>query len=83
MENNAAGAEKLNLIVGGLDYQTPHTPYSYMQSRAGTASHFLRSITSDPRFREKPLSLTIVPTPRFRLPADASRPVGQQGTSGT
>jgi len=75
MDASAVGAEKLNLIVGGLDYQSPHTPYSYIQSRAGTASHFLRYITSDPKFREKQLSLTIVPTPRFRLPADSSRPV--------
>jgi sulfite reductase (NADPH) flavoprotein alpha-component len=75
MEDNAAGAEKLNLIIGGLDYQTPHTPYSYLQARMGTASHFLRAMTSDPRFREKQLSLTIVSTPRFRLPADSSRPV--------
>ncbi len=75
MDDNVVGAEKLNLIVGGLEYQTPHTPYSYMQARMGTASHFLRYITSDPKFREKQLSLTIVPTPRFRLPADPSRPV--------
>ncbi len=75
MEENAAGAETLNLIVGGLEYQTPHTPYSYLQARAGTASSFLRAVTSDPRFREKQLSLTIVPTPRFRLPADPARPV--------
>jgi sulfite reductase (NADPH) flavoprotein alpha-component len=75
MEDNAAGADKLNLIVGGLEYQTPHTPYSYLQARAGTASTFLRTVTSDPRFREKQLSLTIVPTPRFRLPADPARPV--------
>ncbi|GLV60842.1 hypothetical protein KDH_76610 [Dictyobacter sp. S3.2.2.5] len=75
MKDTSAGAEKINLIVGGLDYQTPHTPYSYIQSRAGTASHFLRYITSDPRFREKQLSLTIVPTPRFRLPADPSHPI--------
>ncbi len=75
MDDNVAGAEKLNLIVGGLEYQTPHTSYSYMQARMGTASHFLRYITSDPKFREKQLSLTIVPTPRFRLPADPSRPV--------
>ncbi|HEU5374950.1 MAG TPA: FHA domain-containing protein [Ktedonobacteraceae bacterium] len=75
MEESAAGAETLNLIVGGLDYQTPHTPYSYLQARAGTASSFLRAVTSDPKFREKQLSLTIVPTPRFRLPADPARPV--------
>ncbi|HEY4383296.1 MAG TPA: cytochrome b5 domain-containing protein, partial [Ktedonobacteraceae bacterium] len=66
---------KLNLIVGGLEYKTPHTPYSYMQVRQGTVSHFLRHITSDPKFREKLLSLTIVPTPRFRLPVDPTRPV--------
>jgi sulfite reductase (NADPH) flavoprotein alpha-component len=75
MEENPAGAETLNLIVGGLEYQTPHTPYSYLQARAGTASTFLRAVTSDPRFREKQLSLTIVPTPRFRLPANPARPV--------
>lgn len=75
MEDTTVGAEKLNLIVGGLDYQTPHTPYSYMQARAGTVFHFLRAMTSDARFREKLLSLTIVSTPRFRLPADSSRPV--------
>lgn len=75
MDDNVVGAEKLNLIVGGLEYQTPHTPYSYMQARMGTTSHFLRYITSDPKFREKQLSLTMVPTPRFRLPADPSRPV--------
>jgi sulfite reductase (NADPH) flavoprotein alpha-component len=75
MEENAAGAETLNLIVGGLEYQTPHTPYSYFQARTGTASSFLRTVTSDLKFREKQLSLTIVPTPRFRLPADPARPV--------
>ena len=75
MDDNTVGAEKLNLIVGGLEYQTPHTSYSYMQARLGTASRFLRYITSEPKFREKLLSLTIVPTPRFRLPADPSRPV--------
>jgi len=75
MDRSEAGAEKLNLLVGGLDYQTPHTSYSYVQAREGTASHFLRYITSDPRFSEKQLSLVIVPTPRFRLPADTSRPV--------
>ena len=26
MDDNVVGAEKLNLIVGGLEYQTPHTP---------------------------------------------------------
>jgi sulfite reductase alpha subunit-like flavoprotein len=75
MDDGAVDAEKLNLIVGGLGYQTPHTPYSYVQARTGTASHFLRYITSEPKFREKQLSLTIVPTPRFRLPSDPSRPV--------
>jgi sulfite reductase (NADPH) flavoprotein alpha-component len=74
-EDESVGAEKLNLIIGGLDYQTPHTSYSYTQGRAGTASHFLRTMTGDPRFREKLLSLTIVSTPRFRLPADPARPV--------
>jgi sulfite reductase alpha subunit-like flavoprotein len=69
------GAEKVSLVVGGLTYTTPRTSYSYEQARTGTASHFLRRMTSDSRYRSKQLSLTVVPTPRFRLPADPSRPV--------
>ncbi|HWB36086.1 MAG TPA: cytochrome b5 domain-containing protein, partial [Rugosimonospora sp.] len=48
------------------------TPWSYPRERKGTASHFLRRVSTAGRHR---LSLQIVPTPRFRLPADPSRPV--------
>ncbi|MFG1922066.1 FHA domain-containing protein [Cryptosporangium sp. NPDC048952] len=68
-------AETIDLVVGGLTYTSPHTTVSYERRRTGSASHFLRRMTSDVRYRDKRLSLTIVPTPRFRLPADPSTPV--------
>lgn len=51
------------------------SPYSYARQRSGTASHFLRRMATEPRHRTKQLSLRIVPTPRFRLPADRDVPV--------
>jgi sulfite reductase (NADPH) flavoprotein alpha-component len=68
-------ARTLRLVVGGLDYGSPRTPYSYERRRRGSASHFLRRMATEPRYRNKQLSLRIVPTPRFRLPADPDRPV--------
>ncbi|WP_035855013.1 FHA domain-containing protein [Cryptosporangium arvum] len=68
-------AESIDLVVGGLTYTSPHTTVSYERRRTGSASHFLRRMSSDVRYREKRLSLTIVPTPRFRLPADPATPV--------
>ncbi|MEP7286453.1 MAG: FHA domain-containing protein [Chloroflexota bacterium] len=70
-----SSADKLQLIVGGLDYTTPHTPYSYMQRRGGTASHFLRRVTTEVRYRDKQLSVALVPTARFHLPDNPARPV--------
>jgi sulfite reductase (NADPH) flavoprotein alpha-component len=75
MDDTANGAEKLSLMVAGLEYQTTDTAHSYAQEREGTASTFLRTVTSDPKYQSKRLSLTIVPAPRFRLPVDPSRPV--------
>ncbi|MET7396141.1 FHA domain-containing protein [Dactylosporangium sp. NPDC005572] len=60
-----AGA--LRLVVAGLDYASPRTPWSYPRQRRGAASHFLRRVAAEGRQR---LSLQIVPTPRFRLPDD-------------
>ena len=65
-------ATTLRLVVSGLDYTTPTTPWSYARQRSGTASHFLRRVTTEGRGR---LSLQIVSTPRFRLPADPDRPI--------
>ena len=65
-------ATTLRLVVAGLDYTSPQTPWSYPRDRQGTASHFLRRVSAEGRHR---LSLQIVSTPRFRLPADAARPV--------
>lgn len=68
------GATRLRLVVGGLAYTTPRTTYSYPRDRAGTASSFWRRMT-EARHRHRELSLAIVPTPRFRLPDDPTRPV--------
>ncbi|MFF4775772.1 FHA domain-containing protein [Microtetraspora fusca] len=65
-------ATTLQLVVAGLDYTSARTPWSYPRERQGTASHFLRRASVEGRHR---LSLQIVPTPRFRLPADPDRPV--------
>ncbi|MBU2669588.1 FHA domain-containing protein [Actinoplanes bogorensis] len=65
-------ATSLRLVVAGLDYSSARTPWSYPRKRQGAASHFLRRAAQDGQRR---LSLQIVPTPRFRLPADESRPV--------
>jgi sulfite reductase alpha subunit-like flavoprotein len=66
-------AQTLRLIVGGLRYTSARSPWSYPRERRGSASHFLRRVTSAPRGAK--LSLQVVPTPRFRLPADPARPV--------
>ncbi|MFG2041784.1 FHA domain-containing protein [Dactylosporangium sp. NPDC048998] len=65
-------ATTLRLVVAGLDYTSARTPWSYPRERQGTASHFLRRASTEGRQR---LSLQIVSTPRFRLPADPARPV--------
>jgi len=65
-------ATTLKLVVAGLGYTSAQTPWSYPRERQGTASHFLRRVSTEGRHR---LSLQIVSTPRFRLPADPARPV--------
>ena len=65
-------ARTLKLVVAGLDYTSAQTPWSYPRDRQGTASHFLRRVSVEGRHR---LSLQVVSTPRFRLPADPARPV--------
>ncbi|MEU0558067.1 FHA domain-containing protein [Dactylosporangium sp. NPDC006015] len=62
----------LHLVVGGLEYASARTPWSYPRNRRGAASHFLRRASLEGRAK---VSLRIVPTPRFRLPADPARPV--------
>lgn len=65
-------ATTLKLAVAGLDYTSAQSPWSYPRERQGTASHFLRRVSTEGRHR---LSLQIVSTPRFRLPGDPARPV--------
>jgi sulfite reductase alpha subunit-like flavoprotein len=65
-------ATTLRLVAAGLRYRSAETPWSYPRERQGTASHFLRRISADGGHR---LSLQLVSTPRFRLPADPARPV--------
>ncbi len=65
-------AATLQLVVAGLDYTSARTPWSYARKRQGAASHFLRRAGHDGQQR---LSLQVVSTPRFRLPADPARPV--------
>jgi sulfite reductase (NADPH) flavoprotein alpha-component len=65
-------ATTLQLVVAGLEYSSARTPWSYPRQRRGAASHFLRRASAEGRQR---LALQIVPTPRFRLPADPARPI--------
>jgi sulfite reductase alpha subunit-like flavoprotein/cytochrome b involved in lipid metabolism len=65
-------ATTLSLVVAGLSYTSARTPWSYPRDRHGTASHFLRRVSVEGRHR---LSVQVVSTPRFRLPADQARPV--------
>jgi sulfite reductase alpha subunit-like flavoprotein/cytochrome b involved in lipid metabolism len=65
-------ATTLKLVVAGLDYTSAQTPWSYPRERQGAASHFLRRVSVEGRHR---LSLQIVSTPRFRLPADPAQPI--------
>ena len=65
-------ATTLRLVVAGLGYTSAQTPWSYPRERKGTASHFLRRAAVDGRHR---LSMQIVSTPRFRLPADPAVPI--------
>ncbi|WP_432840097.1 FHA domain-containing protein [Dactylosporangium sp. CA-092794] len=65
-------ATTLRLVVAGLSYTSARTPWSYPRERHGAASHFLRRASAEGRQK---LSLQIVPTPRFRLPADPARPI--------
>lgn len=68
------GSDRLRLVVGKLSYATERTTWSYPRERHGSASSFLHRMT-EPRYRHKDLALTVVPTPRFRLPDDGSVPV--------
>ncbi|GAB1817844.1 FHA domain-containing protein [Herbidospora sp. RD11066] len=65
-------ATTLKLVVAGLGYTSARTPWSYPRERRGAASHFLRAASLEGRSK---LSLRIVSTPRFRLPADPSTPI--------
>lgn len=67
--------ETLNLTVGGLEYETPQTPYSFNEKRAGTASSFLRRISTNEEGQNKQVGLAIIPTMRFHLPRDPQRPI--------
>ncbi|MDQ7035272.1 MAG: cytochrome b5 domain-containing protein, partial [Anaerolineae bacterium] len=70
--------ETLHLTVGGLEYETPQTPYSFNEKRAGTASSFLRRIstsTNDEDGTSKQVGIAIIPTMRFHLPRDPQRPI--------
>ncbi|MCF7553459.1 FHA domain-containing protein [Pseudonocardia sp. WMMC193] len=68
-------AETLSLVVRGLGYTSARSAFSTARERRGTASHFLRRMATDPRHRNKRLSLRIVPAPRFRLPDGPDTPM--------
>jgi sulfite reductase alpha subunit-like flavoprotein len=69
------GQQTLELTVGGLEYETPQTPFSFEEQRYGTASNFLRRITTTEEGENKQVGLSVVPTSRFHLPEDPQRPV--------
>jgi cytochrome b involved in lipid metabolism len=65
-------ADVLRLVVAGMEYRSARTPWSYPHERRGTASHFLRRVATEGRYRTRRVSLRIVAAPRFRLPTDGS-----------
>lgn len=67
--------QALNLTVSGLEYETPQTPYSFNEKRAGTASSFLRRVSTTEEGKTKQVGLAIIPTMRFNLPRDPQRPI--------
>jgi sulfite reductase alpha subunit-like flavoprotein/predicted heme/steroid binding protein len=67
--------QTLNLIVGSLEYETPQTPYSFNEQRAGTASSFLERVTTTPAGKARQVGMAIIPTMRFHLPHDPQRPI--------
>lgn len=67
--------QTLNLTVSGLEYETPQTPYSFNEKRAGTASSFLRRVSTTEEGKTKQVGLAIIPTMRFNLPRDPQRPI--------
>jgi sulfite reductase (NADPH) flavoprotein alpha-component len=66
---------EMQLTIGGLRYETRETPVSRAATRAGAGSSFLGRVTTQTASEARRISIKIIPPPRFRLPADASRPV--------
>jgi len=76
---NQDSSSTLQLTVGKLSYPTQDSNVSKAGKRSGTASSYLHRLmaqTLDKSLTKIPVvSLRVVPAPRFRLPADTSRPI--------
>ena len=66
-------ASELHLLAGHLRYQTPRTAVTHREERQGTGSSFLTRLTQGGQPHS--VSVKIVRPPRFRLPADPTRPL--------
>ena len=70
------GGQTLDLTVRRLEYQTTDSATSHAAVRRGAASGYLHHIASmRPDERRSPVSLKVIASPRFHLPADQTRPI--------
>ncbi len=76
---NQHSPETLQLTVGKLSYVTQSSNVSRAAKRVGTASSYLHRISAQvinkTVVKMPDVALRVVPSPRFRLPVDASRPI--------
>ena len=67
-------ADRVELLVSELQYETPFTEVSHEAQRAGTGSAFLARLAGGQEDPELLLA-RVLAAPRFRLPADRTRPI--------
>jgi cytochrome b involved in lipid metabolism len=65
----------IDLTVAPLTYRTRASDLSPEAMQSGTGSAFLQRVSDPASGRPRPVSLRVVPAPKFHLPADATRPV--------
>ena len=68
-------ARRIDLTVASLSYETDDSDLSPPGHHHGTSSQFLRQAVDRSAGNARPVSLQIVPAPRFHLPTDVTRPI--------
>lgn len=65
----------IQLMVGGLHYQTPATEFSRASIRGGVGSNYLARLADRQSTAGRRVSIKLIHPPRFSLPADPKTPI--------